>query len=374
MNDSTRHEADTLYQIALTLLPNIGPVKARRLLGLFGTAKEIFCMKPDHVAKVSGINADIFSKSSGQALKKAEAEMEFIERNNIEVLFLGSSKYPQRLLPCDDSPTVLYFRGNADLNTARIVSMVGTRSATAYGKEFCKDFIEGMKAYQPLIVSGLAYGIDACSHRYAIQSGLGTVGCVAHGLERVYPGLHLSLAMEMTQNGGLITEHLSNTKMMPEYFPMRNRIIAGISDCTVVVETDRIGGSMITAHIANSYSREVFALPGRRNEATSAGCNELIRKNQAVLITSAEELAEHMGWTKSGKAKQMELEFPEFEPTTAGDILRILSGENQLSCDELSRVLRMPIAIISKELLQLELLGRVRSLPGNRFMYDRGES
>jgi DNA processing protein len=131
---------------------------------------------------------------------------------------------------------------------------------------------------------------------------------------------------------------------------------------------------MITAHIANSYSREVFALPGRRNEATSAGCNELIRKNQAVLITSAEELAEHMGWTKSGKAKQMELEFPEFEPTTAGDILRILSGENQLSCDELSRVLRMPIAIISKELLQLELLGRVRSLPGNRFMYDRGES
>ena len=208
-------------------------------MGFFGAAKEIFCMKPDHVAKVSGINGDIFAKNSGQALKRAEKEMEFIERNNIEVLFLGSSKYPQRLLNCEDSPTVLYFRGNADLNAARIISMVGTRSATAYGKEFCKDFIEGMKVYQPLIVSGLAYGIDACSHRYAIQSGLGTVGCVAHGLERVYPGLHLSLAMEMTQNGGLITEHLSNTKMMPEYFPMRNRIVAGISDCTVVVETDR---------------------------------------------------------------------------------------------------------------------------------------
>jgi len=374
MNHSSIDETDTLYQIALTQLPNIGPVRARRLLGFCGSAQEIFRTKPERIAEISGISAEIFTKASVDAIKRAEAELEFIERNQIEVLFVGSSKYPTRLLTCEDSPTVLYFRGNSDLNSARIVSIVGTRSATSYGKEFCKDFIEGMKGYQPLIVSGLAYGIDACSHRYAIQSGLATVGCVAHGLEKVYPSLHLSLAMEMIQHGGLITEHMSNTKMMPEYFPMRNRVIAGLSDCTVVVETDKIGGSMITAHIANSYSREVFALPGRRNEATSAGCNELIRKNQAVLITSPEELAEHMGWTKPNKSEQMKLDFPEFEATIAGDILRVLAGKDQLSSDELSRALRMPVSVISKELLQLELQGRVRSLPGNRFMYVLGES
>ncbi|MFM7104292.1 MAG: DNA-processing protein DprA [Flavobacteriales bacterium] len=371
MNDSSSSASDLLYQIALTQLPFIGPVKARRLLNLFGNAQEIFRHKPDHIAKISGYNADIFSNGSNDALRKAESELAFIQRHDVTVLVSGSPNYPRRLQQCEDSPTVLYFRGNADLNIPCVVSMVGTRSATSYGKEFCKDFIEGIKTYQPLVVSGLAYGIDACSHRYALQNDLATVGCVAHGLERVYPGLHLSLAMEMIQQGGLITEHLSHTKMMPEYFPMRNRIIAGLSDCTVVVETDTKGGSMITAHIANSYSREVFALPGRRNESSSAGCNELIRKNYAVLITSPEELAEHMGWVKSGDSQQMKLEFPEFEPNVAGDILRALSGEAQLSCDELSRTLRLPVAVISKELLQLELLGKVKSLPGNRFTYDR---
>lgn len=372
MNDSSTHPSEVLYQIALTQLPHIGPVKARRLLNLFGNAQEIFRHKPHQIAKISGYNADIFSKGCNEALRKAEAELEFIERHHVTVLVSGHHNYPRRLLQCEDSPTVLYFRGNADLNVARIVSMVGTRSATAYGKEFCKDFIAGMKSYQTLIVSGLAYGIDACSHRYALQNGLDTVGCIAHGLERVYPSLHLSLAMEMIEHGGLITEHLSHTKMMPEYFPMRNRIIAGLSDCTVVVETDTKGGSMITAHIANSYSREVFALPGRRNEISSAGCNDLIRKNQAVLITSPEELAEHMGWAKSSESQQMKLEFPEFEAGVAGDILRALSGESQLSSDELSRTLRLPVSVISKELLQLELLGRIKSLPGNRFVYHRG--
>jgi len=370
MNDSFS-TSEIFYHIALTQLPLIGPVKAKRLLNLFGSAQEIFRHKPDHIAKISGYNADIFSNGSHDALRKAETELKFIERHQVTVLVTGNPGYPRRLMQCEDSPTVLYFRGNADLNVSRIVSIVGTRSATAYGKEFCKDFIEGMKSYQPQIVSGLAYGIDACSHRYALQNGLDTVGCVAHGLERVYPGLHLSLAMEMIQHGGLITEHLSHTKMMPEYFPMRNRIIAGLSDCTVVVETDIKGGSMITAHIANSYSREVFALPGRRNETTSAGCNELIRKNQAVLVTSPEELAVHMGWVSSGETQQMKMKFPEFEASVAGDILRALSRESQLSCDELSRTLRLPVAIISKELLQLELLGRVKCLPGNRFTYER---
>jgi DNA processing protein len=372
MNGFCAHQPDVLFDIALTQLPHIGPVKARRLLGLFGSAAEIFNQAPSHLAKVSGLGAEIFSAGMSEALKKAEAEMEFIERNQVEVLVMGNPKYPRRLSLCEDSPTVLYFRGNADLNAPRMVSMVGTRSATAYGKEFCKDFIEGIKLYQPLIVSGLAYGIDACSHRYALQNGLQTLGCVAHGLERVYPGLHLSMALEMIEHGGIITEHMSHTRMMPEYFPMRNRIIAGISDCTVVVETDLKGGSIITAHIANSYSREVFALPGRRNESSSAGCNDLIRKNQAVLITSAEELAEHMGWIKSEEPQQLKLEFPEFEANVKGDILRLLFGESQLSCDEISRTLRLPVSVVSKELLELELSGRIQSMPGNRFKFQRG--
>ena len=233
----------------------------------------------------------------------AEKEIAFIEKHNITPLFLTDAAYPQRLLHCYDAPTLLFYKGTADLNASKIVSIVGTRTNTDYGKTITEKLVQDLAEQNVLIVSGLAYGIDAFAHKAALKAQLPTVGVVGHGLDKVYPYAHTGLAKEMLQNGGLLTEFFSGTKPDKHNFPLRNRVVAGLADATVVVETLVNGGSMITAKLADAYNRDVFAVPGRTIDAKSAGCNYLIQHNKAILLTSAKELLEVMGWGETKKEK-----------------------------------------------------------------------
>jgi DNA processing protein len=356
-----------LYQIALTFISGIGPVKSRLLIAHCGNAEQVFKEKKSALQKIP----EIGSYTAGllhnkEALERAERELKFIEERGIQALFFTDTHYPERLKSCEDSPVLLYIKGKLNLNSPRVISVVGTRTATSYGKSFCAELLKGIKAYSPLVISGLAYGIDVCAHRNAVNEGLVTGACVAHGLDKVYPSLHASLALEMEKNGGLISEFPGYTHMTPELFPMRNRIIAGLSDCTIVVETDERGGSMITANLASSYGREVFALPGRYNDIHSSGCNSLIRKNLAAILTSPKDLIHYMNWDEPQTAvKQLNL----FETLSSEEesIIRALQQQGKLNIDELSISTNIPFSRLSSLLLDLEFRGLVKSCPGKSF-------
>lgn len=359
-----------LYHIALTFIPGIGPVKAKNLLAYCGSAEAVFKEKQSALTRIPNIGevtaADIATIKE-EALTKAEAEILSMEKHGINAILFSDKEYPERLKQCEDSPIILYTKGKMDLNAKRIVSIVGTRNASSYGKSFCEQLIAGIAHLSPFILSGLAYGIDICAHRCAMNHGLQTAGVMAHGLDIVYPNLHLSAAREMENNGGLISEFASQTKMSPELFPMRNRIVAGMADCTIVLESDIKGGSLITAYQANGYGREVFALPGRHNDKLSAGCHALIKKNIAAILTSAEDLIEYMNWDKeqSPKPKQLSLLQNHSEEETL--ILKILSEKGKTHIDQLSDLSSYTHAKLSAVLLNLEFSGMVKSLPGKVF-------
>ncbi len=374
----TRHFGDEplamhsqlLYQIALTQIPGIGPVKAKALLAYCGTPEAIFKERQSALMRIPDIG-EVTSASiqllKTDALLRAEKEVSFIEKNAIEVLFYTDKKYPERLRLCDDGPIILFSRGTMDLNTQRIISVVGTRNATSYGKGFCEQLLSGIAHLKPLVVSGLAYGIDICAHRHAMNLGIQTVGVMAHGLDVVYPSLHLSAAREMENNGGLISEFVSQTKMSPEFFPMRNRIVAGIADCTIVIESDVKGGSLITAHLANSYGREVFALPGRHNDKLSAGCNHLIRKNIAAILSSPEDLIQYMNWDKDETPKPKQLKLLQNHSEEEATIITLLQKQGKLHIDQLTEHSGLTHGKLSGILLSLEFGGIVKSLPGKVF-------
>lgn len=303
---------DLLYQIALTLIPNIGPVQAKILLQHFDP-DEIFKAKKSALEKIEGIGSVRASSiKEFNNFSKAEEEIVFIEKYKINPLFISDKDYPQRLLNCYDSPTLLYYRGTADLNVSKIVAIIGTRTHTDYGKQVTEKLVKELSEQNITIISGLAFGIDAIAHKTAIKNDLPTVAVLAHGLDQIYPYEHSGLAKDMIkQNGGLLTEFGSKTKPDKHNFPTRNRIVAGMSDATIVIETGIKGGSMITAELANGYNKDVFAIPGRTNDTKSAGCNYLIKNNKALLLTSGQELIETMGWeekpSKSSAKKQKEL-------------------------------------------------------------------
>ena len=277
---------ELFYQLALTLVPQIGDVQAKILVQQLGTASTIFKAPIRVLEKIEGIGT-----IRAQAIKAfrdfdvAETELRFIENQCITPLFLTDAAYPQRLLHCNDAPTLLFYKGTADLNASRIISIVGTRTNTDYGKAVTEKLVQELSSVPVLIVSGLAYGIDAFAHKAALKNGLQTIGVVGHGLDKMYPPAHTALAQEMMQKGGLLTEFFSGTMPDKHNFPLRNRIVAGISDATVVVETLVNGGSMITAKLADAYNRDVFAVPGRTIDTKSAGCNYLIQHNKAMLLT-----------------------------------------------------------------------------------------
>jgi len=359
-------QKELLYEIALTLVPNIGDVNAKALINHFGSAEAIFNAPKKALEAIEGIGTiRANSIKNFKDFSRAEEEILFIKKYKITTLFITDKEYPQRLLNCYDSPPLLYYKGNADLNSSRIIAIVGTRNNNEYGKNICEKLIEELKNEDVLIVSGLAFGIDSIAHKNSLKNNLKTVGVLAHGLDRVYPAQNSSLAKQMISCGGLLTEFRSNTIPDKQNFPGRNRIVAGISDAIIVIESGIKGGSLITAELANGYNKDVFAFPGRADDTKSEGCNYLIKNNKAALITCANDLLENMSWKKLKKSspkKQREL----FIELSAEEkiIVDILQSQEQVQIDELYFKSKLSSSAVAQALLMLEMQGIVTSLPG----------
>jgi DNA processing protein len=360
--------ADLLYQLALTLVPKIGDVHAKALVLHFGDAASIFKARKSELEKIVGEFRAPFIKRFND-FAAAEAEVQFIQKFNIQPLFLTDAAYPQRLLNCADSPTLLFYKGTANLNASKVLAIVGTRANTDYGKSVTEKLVADLSEQNILIVSGLAYGIDAIAHKAAIKNGLPTVGVVGHGLDKIYPSDHRTLAKEMVAgDGGLLSEFFSGTLPDKHNFPLRNRLVAGISDATVVVETMVNGGSMITAKLADGYNRDVFAVPGRTIDTKSAGCNYLIQHNKAVLLNSADDLLDVMGWkrkTKTKRTPQKQL-FIELSPDEQ-QVVELLKEKDAMHIDEINLRSGLSSSASAAAILNLELQNVVASLPGKMY-------
>lgn len=359
---------DLLYQIALTLVPNVGPVPAKILTEKFGNAESIFKASKKELESLEGIGSvKATSIKAFDDFSRAEDEIAFIEKYNIETLFLSDQKYPKRLLNCYDSPTLLYYRGNADLNVSKIISVIGTRNHTDYGRQITEQLIDELQSLQILIVSGLAYGIDAIAHKAAIQNNLPTVGVLAHGLDTIYPPQHSGLAKQMLLNGGLLTELRKETTPDRHNFPKRNRVVAGMADATIVIETAVKGGSMITAELANGYNRDVFAYPGKVTDTKSAGCNHLIKNNKAILLEDSTQLIETLGWS-ARKTKRREQKELFISLTNEEQILvDILKEKETVHIDEIYLKSGLTSSTVAASMLNLEFQNVLVSLPGKMY-------
>lgn len=358
-----------LHQIALTLIPGVGSVNSRLLLKHFGSAEDIFMAKKSRLISIPGIGEKTAqSIMQHDFFERAEKELEFVEKYKIKTFFYSSDDYPKRLKNCFDAPVLLYYKGNAELNSTRVVSIVGTRNATSYGKELTESIVEELKKHNVLVVSGLAYGIDAMAHKACLKQNIPTVGVVGHGLDRIYPSAHRSLAEKMISNGGLLTEFPSQTKPARENFPMRNRIVAGMADATIIVEASLTGGALITAELANSYNRDVFSFPGNIKQEFSAGCNYLIKTNRANLITSAKDLEYILGWVTTQPIedqKQLSLRL-NLSPDEK-KIVDVLLEKGQTGVDELAIETKLPQSKLAITILGLEMQGILIALPGKMY-------
>ncbi|WMX12945.1 DNA-processing protein DprA [Aureispira sp. CCB-E] len=355
-----------IYRIALNLIPRIGNKTAFELLDCFGSAQAVFEQTSisdlQQIQKLGKTAAQkILNKST---LQQAEEEWAFVQKYSIRVLAQESLGYPKRLKNCPDAPFLLYYKGNANLNAAKVVAIVGTRKPSTKGRVFCERLVEDLSIYHPLIVSGLAYGIDVTAHKKCLDLELPNVGVVAHGLDQIYPKMHKTVAQKMTSCGGILTEFRKGTKPLPQHFPMRNRIIAGMADAVVVVETANRGGSMITAYIANEYNKDVFAVPGRLEDPLSKGCNHLIKTHRASLLESAKDLAYILRWEKKniGQQKQLFNELSKEERL----IVDLMLGK-EIHLETMIQQTKISTSKMAALLLDLELRGIIRALPGKNF-------
>jgi len=361
-----------LHQIALTFIKGIGPAYARNLIAHAGDAEAVFKLPAFKLKQVPGIadkRAELFNDLK-TPLFKAEEELKFIDKNGIDVIFWTDPRYPKRLKTCDDAPLLLYSKGIADLNMPRVVSVVGTRNATDYGRMLCAQLVEELKQYNVLVVSGLASGIDTFAHRESVKNNVPTVGVLGHGFDTMYPAANRDLAKKMQVNGSVLTEYPSGTIANRENFPQRNRIVAGIADATVVVEASIKGGALITAEIANSYNRDVFAFPGRINDEFSEGCNFLVRNNKAHLLSCMADLAYIMGWERVDAANPVVEQLMLPIDLSAGEQLiyeTIRQNKQPLAIDDLSIRINMPTSQLAMNLLNMEMQGFIRSLPGKTY-------
>jgi DNA processing protein len=357
---------DLLYLISLTQVPRVGSIHARSLLQRFGSAENVFKSSVQTLEKLEGIgNIRARSIKSFHDFKGSEKEIAFLERYGIRPLTIHDGDYPQRLLTACDAPVLLFYKGNADLNKTRTISIVGTRRYSEYGKQVTEKIIHDLAAYDVTIVSGLAFGIDAIAHKAALKQGLSTVAVLAHGLASLYPPEHGQLSKQILKQGGLITEYVSHVKAEKHQFPIRNRIVAGMSDCTVVTETAVKGGSMITADLANGYHKEVFAIPGRTTDFKSAGCNWLIRNNQAILLENAHDLIKTMGWEEKvilSEKIQSELFIALTE--TEQRIIDLLKEREMMHIDVINATTGFPASRNAGALLELEMKDLICSMPG----------
>ena len=360
-----------LHQIAVTLLPGIGDITGKKLIEYCGSEEAVFTEGKHNLLKIPGLGETMVSaiiQSRAKALSRAEKEIEFIEKYRIQYFFFKDENYPSRLKNCIDSPVMLYFKGNCNLNSEKIISIVGTRNATDYGKSCCKNIIEGFAGSDVLIVSGLAHGIDTCAHKEALKNKLDTVGVLAHGLDRIYPATNRALAEKMLDAGGLVTDFISKTNPDRENFPKRNRIIAGLADATLVVEAAGKGGALITADIANSYNRDVFAIPGRIDDTFSAGCNYFIKANKASLVQSADDIKFLMGWEVE-KRKEASIQRKLFINLSGDEehIVGLLTKNTGMSIDEICFEMQTTTSRVAAALLNMEFEGLVKRMPGKMF-------
>lgn len=360
-----------IHRIALASLKGIGPVNARKLVAYCGGVEPLFTDKAVRrsLEKVPGIGPVLAASIRGsRAMQQAEQELAYVRRHGLRVLFYLDEGYPQRLRLCDDAPVVLYVKGVADLDRARTVAIVGTRTPTEQGRRTCAALVEGLAGSGATIISGLAYGIDIVAHRTALAQGLETIGCLAHGLDKLYPGAHAATARELCAQGALVSELPSGTPFVPGNFPARNRVIAGLSDCTVVIESGVKGGSLITADIADSYDREVMAFPGRPSDPKSTGCNRLIKNNQAHLVTGAEDVLKLMGWADAPK-KPVAGQVPLFTGRSPEEqaLLAVIRAKGKVGIDVLCSESRLTTHTAAGLLLDLEFSGMVRALPGKMY-------
>ena len=358
------------YKIALSMLPGIGGVLARNLVAYIGSVEEIFSASVQALQKIPGIGEFNARKiKNSNVLDKAEQELEFIQKNNIQTCFYTDPDFPRRLKNCIDAPVILYLKGDVNLDEQRVISIVGTRNATDYGKSVVDDLIKSFaeRGSEILVVSGLAYGIDIHAHRSALKYNVPTVGVVAHGLDKLYPALHKETAAKMQKQGGIISDFHSQTKIDPQNFIKRNRIIAGLADATIVVESAEKGGALITADIASSYNRDVFAYPGRAGDTYSKGCNQLIRNSGANLIEGIDDLEFFMGWELTGtkEAVQSSL-FVDLLPEEQ-KVVDLLREKGELFIDQISAELKLPVSRVSIHMINLEFKNVLIALPGKMY-------
>ncbi len=361
---------ESIYRLALTHVPQIGCVLARALSDRFENAEAIFKASKKQLCEVDSISlikaACIKDFSDFQPAIKEKA---FLDKHKIKMLYLTDEDYPKRLLNCYDPPTVLFYKGNANLNASKVINVIGTRHLTDYGKQITEKLIENLLAHEILVISGMAFGIDTVAHKACIKYGLPTVGVLAHGLDTLYPPENVKLAKTMLEmGGGLLTEFPSGTRPDKHNFPTRNRVVAGLCDATIVVETDVKGGSMITAELAIGYNRDVFAFPGRVTDQKSNGCNDLIRRNKAALINNADDLLEAMNWMPQPekKAQVQRSLFIELNPQEK-IIVDLLNAHEQLHIDELNLKSGMNASLAAGALLSLELQGVLLRMPGKMY-------
>jgi DNA processing protein len=361
-------EVSLKHKIALGQIPRIGDISARKLVAHFGSVEAVFKESYRTLTRVPGIGPGLAKYISDRSyLDEAEKEAEYVSKHGIRTCFYLDNDYPFRLRQCDDSPVVFFFKGTCDLDSAKIISVVGTRNATTRGKELCEKIIGDLAAGHPelIVVSGLAYGIDIAAHKASLAYNLATIGVLANGIKTIYPSIHRSTAEAMVKNGGLLTDFLSGALPERNNFIKRNRIIAGISDATLVVESGIKGGALITADIAASYNRDVLAVPGRPEDQWSAGCNSLIKANKAALTESAEDIEYILGWQpEKAKVPVQKILFSDMSDPEK-KIFDLLSKENELTIDAICRTIDMPVNKLSALLLQMEFKGLIKFYPGN---------
>jgi DNA processing protein len=349
------------------MIPGVGGITAKKLIAAFGSPEAIFKVQSSKWNNVLHVNI-IKNLDKNAILKQAEKEIGFINSNNIKAIFYTDDDYPRRLSQCTDAPAILFVKGNTDLNNPKIISIVGTRNATNYGLSLCKKIVSELaeKSYRPLIISGLAYGIDVCAHIAALSNKLDTVAVMGTPLNKIYPAPHENIACQIEQQGALISEFTTDTAISQGNFVSRNRIIAGLADVIIIVESAKKGGALLTASIANSYNREVMAFPGRVGDERSQGCNNLIKTNKATLIESVDDLEYLMNWSTKQKSVQKHITLVDLtEPEQ--EILNVLQNKDSESVDAISRETGISLSELAVFLLNMEFADIITALPGNQY-------
>ena len=364
---------ELLHRIALIQLPGIGDLFAKLLTEYFKGAQRLFEASKTEIGEIPGVGQVLLrtlcdKKVKQEALTRAEQELIFTKKHDIAVWCYDDENYPEKLKECNDGPFILYFKGTPVVNKAKIVSIVGTRKATGYGEDLTRKIVEDFQNQNILVVSGLAYGIDSYAHKFSVECNVPTVAVLAHGLDKIYPQKNRGIAKKMLDNGGLLTEFMSGTNPERENFPKRNRIVAGMANATILVEAAFKGGALITARIANSYNRDVFAIPGRCIDLYSAGCNALIKSNQAVMIESGKDVLKSMNWIGASlvNCKNVPNLFNQFN-NEEKKILELIQKKGVSNKEQIAIVLNKPVQGVSGLLFNLELAGAIKSLPGNNY-------